>query len=55
MPTGLIIHISWTIERFVEEIVSIRKTLEIEKVHILGQSWGSVLAVITCLPESPKG
>jgi proline iminopeptidase len=45
----------WTIERFVEEIILIRETFEIEKVHILGQSWGSMLAVDYMLTRKPEG
>jgi len=35
----------WRIERFVEELQTVRKTLKLKKVHILGQSWGTMLAV----------
>lgn len=45
----------WTIERFVEEVVAIRKALALEQVHILGQSWGSMLAVDYMLTRKPEG
>ncbi len=34
----------WTIERFVEELVQVRAALGLERVHILGHSWGTMLA-----------
>ncbi|MCX5812096.1 MAG: proline iminopeptidase-family hydrolase [Proteobacteria bacterium] len=45
----------WIIERFVEEIVLIRNALALEKAHILGQSWGSMLAVDYMLTREPEG
>jgi len=35
----------WTVARFVEELGQVRAALALEKVHLLGQSWGSMLAV----------
>lgn len=35
----------WTIERFVEEIAQVRKALGLNKIHLYGHSWGSMLAV----------
>jgi proline-specific peptidase len=35
----------WTVERFVEELAQVREALGLERVHILGQSWGTMLAV----------
>lgn len=35
----------WRIERFVEELRRVRNELGVDKVHILGHSWGSMLAV----------
>jgi proline-specific peptidase len=34
----------WEIELFVEEVGAIRKTLGLEEIHLLGQSWGGFLA-----------
>lgn len=45
----------WTIERFVEELDQLRIALELERVHILGQSWGVALAVEYVLAKSPGG
>jgi proline iminopeptidase len=35
----------WIIERFVEEVGAVRKALGMERVHVLGQSWGGWLAI----------
>ncbi len=34
----------WTVSRFVEELNSLRDFLNIRDVHLMGQSWGSILA-----------
>jgi proline-specific peptidase len=35
----------WRIERFVEEVHAVRQTLNLERVHFLGHSWGGWLAI----------
>jgi proline-specific peptidase len=35
----------WTVDRFVRELAQVRETLGLDKVHILGHSWGSMLAM----------
>jgi proline iminopeptidase len=45
----------WTIGHFVEEIETVRRELGLERLHILGQSWGSMLAVDYMLSRSPRG
>ena len=35
----------WTISRYVEEVETVRKTLGLENVHLLGQSWGGWLSI----------
>jgi len=35
----------WRVERFVEELARVREELGLKEVHILGQSWGTQLAV----------
>jgi proline iminopeptidase len=35
----------WQTNRFVEEIKAVEQSLRLKRVHILGYSWGSVLAV----------
>lgn len=34
----------WTVERYVEEVGEVRIALGLERVHLLGQSWGGALA-----------
>ncbi len=45
----------WTIERFVDEVHQIRKALGLKKVHIIGQSWGTSLAVDYLLTKHEEG
>ena len=45
----------WTVERFTEELDILRHTLNLEEVHLLGQSWGSMLAVEYMLRKQPTG
>jgi proline iminopeptidase len=35
----------WRIERFVEELETVRQELQIEKFHLLGSSWGTMLGM----------
>jgi proline-specific peptidase len=35
----------WTIELYVEEVDVVRKALGLERIHLLGQSWGGMLAM----------
>jgi proline-specific peptidase len=44
----------WTVERFVDELAQVRTALELDEVHILGHSWGSMLAMDYMLTE-PEG
>lgn len=44
----------WRAERFVEELAQFRKALGLTRVHILGHSWGTQLAVDYLLTK-PKG
>ena len=46
----------WTVERFVKELGQVREALGLEEVHILGHSWGSMLAMDYMLtrPEGVK-
>ncbi len=45
----------WTPKRFVDELAQVREALGMERVHILGQSWGGALAVEYMLTQEPKG
>ncbi|MCL5257084.1 MAG: proline iminopeptidase-family hydrolase, partial [Chloroflexi bacterium] len=44
----------WTVEHFVEELDIIRKKMELGRVHLLGQSWGGMLALQYAL-DHPEG
>ncbi len=44
----------WRVERFVEELATMRRELGLERVHILGQSWGGMLAIEYMLTR-PRG
>ncbi len=44
----------WQVQRFVEEVDMVRRALGLERVHILGQSWGGMLAIEYALTQ-PKG
>ncbi len=35
----------WTMSRFVEEVAAIRQQLNLEQVHLLGHSWGGMVAM----------
>ncbi|MGI2328362.1 proline iminopeptidase-family hydrolase [Planococcus sp. YIM B11945] len=50
-PTDLAL---WTVERSVEELGQVRKALGLDEVHILGHSWGTMLAS-SYLFEKPEG
>ncbi len=39
-PTG----VDWSVELFVEEVDAVRAALGLERIHLLGQSWGGILA-----------
>jgi L-proline amide hydrolase len=44
----------WTVDLFVEEVDIVRRALGLECLHILGQSWGGMLAMEYALTQ-PKG
>lgn len=39
----------WNVELFVEEVAAVRQALRLEHIHLLGQSWGGMLALETVL------
>jgi proline-specific peptidase len=43
----------WTVDLFLEELEIIRKALQLEHLHILGQSWGGMLAMEYSLKQPP--
>jgi proline iminopeptidase len=44
----------WTVDRFIEELNQIREALDLQHVHILGHSWGTMLAASYMLTK-PEG
>lgn len=44
----------WTIDRFVQELATVRKALGLDKVHIYGHSWGGTLA-LEYMKTHPEG
>jgi proline-specific peptidase len=44
----------WKVPRFVEELATVRRELSLKRVHILGQSWGGMLAIEYALTQ-PAG
>lgn len=44
----------WTIELYVEEVDVVRQALGLERIHLLGQSWGGMLAMEYMFTQ-PKG
>jgi proline-specific peptidase len=45
----------WTHARFVREVDQVRAALGLERVHLLGQSWGGWLAIEYLLTAQPRG
>lgn len=43
----------WRVERFADELETVRKELGLDTVHILGQSWGGMLAIEYALRQPP--
>ena len=35
----------WTIELYLDELAAVREALGLERIHLLGQSWGGMLAL----------
>lgn len=44
----------WQVPRFVEELATVRRELGLDRVHILGHSWGGMLAIEYALTQ-PQG
>ncbi len=45
----------WTVERFVEELHVVRQELGLERMHLLGHSWGGALAAAYVLEKGTDG
>ncbi len=43
----------WTVELFVDEVGAVRDALGLERVHVLGHSWGGMLALEYALTRPP--
>lgn len=43
----------WTFDLFVEELETVRRELSLDSVHLLGQSWGGMLALQYALKQPP--
>ncbi|MEP7293551.1 MAG: proline iminopeptidase-family hydrolase [Chloroflexota bacterium] len=44
----------WTVELYVEEVDAVRQALGLERIHLIGQSWGGMLAMEYMLTQ-PQG
>ncbi|WP_312115694.1 proline iminopeptidase-family hydrolase [Brevibacillus reuszeri] len=45
----------WKTESFVEELACVRKALDLDDVHLLGHSWGTMLAAAYLIDNKPAG
>lgn len=45
----------WQADTWVDELIQLRKYLGLKAVHLLGQSWGGMLAIIYMCDHAPKG
>lgn len=45
----------WNPNTWIEELVELRKHLNLDEVHVLGQSWGGMLAIQYACEHNPKG
>lgn len=45
----------WTAKTWVEELEALRTYLHLDQVHLLGQSWGGMLAIIYVCDYQPRG
>jgi proline iminopeptidase len=45
----------WTVARFIEELHQLRQSLGLERMHLLGHSWGGALAAAYVLEKGTEG
>jgi len=45
----------WTARTWLDELVALREHLKLDSVHLLGQSWGGMMAIQYMCDEAPKG
>ncbi|OLC27257.1 MAG: hypothetical protein AUG06_04390 [Actinobacteria bacterium 13_1_20CM_2_65_11] len=43
----------WTVDRFVEELALVREALQLQRLHLFGNSWGGMLAMQYVLDRKP--
>ena len=43
----------WTVDLFVDEVDAVRQALKLARIHLLGQSWGGMLAMEYALTQPP--
>jgi proline-specific peptidase len=44
----------WTVSRFVDELAAVREALDVDKLHLFGNSWGGWLALQYVLDRRPE-
>jgi proline iminopeptidase len=44
----------WKVSRFVDELAAVQAALGLDEAHLLGQSWGAMLAVEYCVSQRPQ-
>ncbi len=45
----------WTLDLWLDELEAIREHLKLDKVHLLGQSWGGMIAIAYACDRHPEG
>lgn len=45
----------WRTERFIDELIALREALDLKEVHLLGHSWGTMLAASYLIDRKPSG
>ena len=45
----------WTMETWIEELQALRRHLNLDRIHILGQSWGGMMVIAYLIDHCPEG
>lgn len=45
----------WTLKTWIDELIALRIYLHLDKVHLLGQSWGGMLIIAYLIDQKPEG
>ena len=45
----------WTQETWMNELIALREHLHLDRLHILGQSWGGMLIIAYLIEKKPQG